>query len=132
MKIFVAISLSILIFFQSVCLNFSDLFLMKDLIEHAQFHSEEYGDDLFTFLQKHYGELKAEHLENNDKEDAQHEKLPFQHKHCTHLITEIIVLHFQIEIGAYVNYLTSHQSFHYENFYSFTEGPPLFQPPRLA
>lgn len=132
MKIFVAISLSTLIFFQSVCLNFSDLFLMKDLIEHAQFHSEEYGDDLITFLQKHYGELKTEHLENNAKEDAQHEKLPFQHEHCTHFITEIIVLHFQIEIGAYVNYFTPLHNFHYENFYSFTEGSHLFQPPRLA
>ena len=59
MKTLFAISLSLLVFFQSVGIGISDVFMLTDLVEHAKFHSEEYGDDFFAFFDKHYGALKT-------------------------------------------------------------------------
>ncbi len=66
---------------------------LDELIEHAQFHKQEYGDTFFVFPSKHYGELKAEHSKNHQEEQKDHEQLPFQ---CHgHIITIIAFLPYQ-------------------------------------
>lgn len=132
MKILVAISLSFLVFFQSVGIGISDVFMLTDLVEHAKFHSEEYGDDFFIFFEKHYGALKIEHQETQQGENHDHEKLPFQHNNCNHLLTEVIVIGYEFPLQkTVISYPTKHH-FYYQDFYSFLEGASIFQPPKTA
>ena len=58
-------------------MSISDISQIDEFIEHAQFHSEQYGDNVFVFISKHYGELKKDHnistviafIFNSPKED---------------------------------------------------------------
>lgn len=130
MKILVAISLSLLVLFQSAGLCVSDFFMLKDLIEHAEYHSEEYGDNLITFFEKHYGSLKTEHQEQESQEQTQHENLPFQHSTSHQLLIEGIVSDYKVTLNknTKINKVKSH--FYYENHYSFLETTSILQPPQ--
>ena len=132
MKILVAISLSFLVFFQSVGLGISDIFMLTDLVEHANFHSEEYGDDFFTFFEKHYGDLKAEHQKIHQDEKSQHDKLPFQHNNCNHLLAEVIVIDYEFPLEKPAISSTSIPHFFYQDLYSYLERTSIFQPPQFA
>ena len=63
-----SIAISLLILFQSFNIHLDDVIELDELIEHAQFHSAEYGDNFFVFISKHYGELKAEHNQQHQEE----------------------------------------------------------------
>lgn len=132
MKIIVAISLSFLVFFQSVGFGVADIFMLTDLVEHVKHHSEEYGDDFLTFFQKHYGELKAEHQKSHKEEKSQHEKLPFQHNNCNHLLAEVIVSSYEFQLEKSIVSYTATPHFYYQDLYSFLERVSIFQPPQLA
>lgn len=132
MKTIVAISLSFLVFFQSVGIGMADIFTLNKLVEHAQYHSEEFGDDLFTFFQKHYGELKAEHQQNHKEEKSQHEKLPFQHNNCNHLLAGAVVIGYEFTLEKTVVSYTVNPHFYYQDLYSFLERASIFQPPKIA
>lgn len=82
----VSILFALLIFFQSVDVSFQDLAEIDDMIAHAQYHKEKYGDDIGSFLSKHYGALKKEHSKNHDEEKPDHDKLPFKHHRTNHLV----------------------------------------------
>lgn len=75
-----SILISSLILIQSFNIHFDDIVEIDELIEHAQFHAEEYGDNFFVFISKHYGELKAEHSQKHQEEKEDHEQLPFQNQ----------------------------------------------------
>ena len=75
-----SIILSFIFLFQSVGLTMNDCVQLDDFIEHAQFHNKEYGDNIFVFVSKHYGELKLHHNKEHKEEKKDHEQLPFQHK----------------------------------------------------
>ncbi|MGB3343912.1 MAG: hypothetical protein WBA61_08375 [Aequorivita sp.] len=132
MKIIVAISLSFLVFFQSVGFGVADIFMLTDLVEHVKYHSEEYGDDFLTFFQKHYGELKSEHQKSHKEEKSQHEKLPFQHNNCNHLLAEVIVGSYEFQLEKSIVSYTATPHFYYQDLYSFLERVSIFQPPQLA
>lgn len=132
MKILISISLSFLVFFQSVGLGVADIFMMADLVEHAQFHSEEYGDDFLTFFEKHYGELRTEHQQNQKEEKSQHEKLPFQHTSCNHLMAEVILISYEFPLEKLVVSSTVNPHFYNQDLYSFLERASIFQPPQFA
>lgn len=132
MKTIVAISLSFLVFFQSVGFSISDIFLLNDLVKHAEYHSEEYGDDFFTFFEKHYGDLKAEHENSHQGEKSPHEKLPFQHNSCNHLVAEVIFVGYEFALEKSVVSYASTPHFYYQDLYSFLERASIFQPPKIA
>lgn len=132
MRTIVAISLSFLIFFQSMGFGISDVFMLKGLVEHAKYHSEEFGDDFFTFVQKHYGDLKTEHHKTQENEQSQHEKLPFQHHNCNHLLVEGIVTGYHFPIEDTIVIYTSNSHYYYLDLYSFLEKTSIFQPPQFA
>ncbi|HLV91627.1 MAG TPA: hypothetical protein VKX34_00780 [Aequorivita sp.] len=132
MNILISISLSLLVFFQSIGFGVADIFMMSDLVEHAKYHSEEYGDDFLTFFEKHYGELRAEHQQNQKEEKSQHEKLPFQHNSCNHLMAEVIVIGYEFPLKKSVVTSTVNQHFYYQDLYSFLERASIFQPPQFA
>lgn len=132
MKALVAITLSFLVFFQSVGIGVADIFMLSNLVEHAKFHSEEYGDDFFTFFEKHYGTLKVEHEESQQGEKHAHERLPFQHNNCKHLLTEVIVINYKFSFEKSENYYSTKHQFYYKDLYTFLERVSIFQPPRIT
>ncbi len=129
---FVSIATSLLILFQSFNIHINDLVELDELIEHAQYHAEEYGDNFLVFLSKHYGELKAEHNQKHQEEQKEHEKLPFQ-QHCHSLSLSAFVIN---DLVSYTSHeeIASHDTlnFHYTDSYSPVLGDGLFQPPRYA
>lgn len=132
MKTFVAISLSMLVFFQSAGLDMVDIFLFGRFVKHVEYHSENYDDDFFTFFEKHYGALKTEHQKNHQDEEQEHQKLPFQHISSSHWLTEVILG--DSESPSLKPTLPSHiiSNFHYQNLYYSLEKPSVFQPPKLT
>lgn len=132
MKTIVAISLSFLVFFQSVGIGISDIFMMRNLMEHARYHSEEFGDDFFTFFEKHYGDLKTEHQRDHQEEKSQHEKLPFQHNNCNHLVAEVVIFAYNFPLEKCGISHTTNPHFFYQDLYSYLERVSIFQPPKTA
>lgn len=127
-----AISLSALMLVQSFNIGAADILQIDELIEHAQFHKQEYGDNFFVFLSKHYGELKAEHSKNHQEEQKDHEQLPFQ---CQSHVTNIIAFIPQQSTTSSndIVILDSMEfNFHYFNFYSSLYEKELLQPPKQA
>lgn len=132
MKSIFAITFSFLVFFQSAGLGINDLFLLGRLAQHAEYHSENYGDDFLTFFEKHYGSLKTDHQKNHKEEEQEHEELPFQHISCHHLITDVVLVPFDLPIlKGEINSQQSH-TFYYQNLYSSLEKVSIFQPPQFA
>lgn len=79
MKSIVAKLLSLLLLIQSLGINSTSMAQIDELIEHAKFHKDQYGDNLFVFISKHYGDLMVEHATNHEEEKEQHQELPFKH-----------------------------------------------------
>jgi hypothetical protein len=78
----ISILLAPLLMLQSLRISFSDLVQLDELLEHARYHEEQFGDNFITFLSKHYGSLKEDHAKKHGEEKPQHEQLPFQqHSH---------------------------------------------------
>jgi hypothetical protein len=127
-----AISLSALMLIQSFNIGTDDILQFDELIEHAQFHKQEYGDGFFVFFSKHYGELKAEHSKNHQEEQKDHEQLPFQ---CQGHASTLIALISQ-DLQYYSNDIeivdTTESNFHYLNLYSSLLDKELLQPPKQA
>ena len=70
--------LSLLLLLQSAHVSLADLAGLDELMEHARYHQQEFGDNFLTFLSKHYGDQKADHSQKHQEEKQQHEQLPFQ------------------------------------------------------
>lgn len=132
MSKFISIALSSIILIQSLGMTVHDIAQIGKFIEHAQYHSEAYGDNVFVFISKHYGDLKANHEQEHQEEKKEHDQLPFNHQ--SHLCaisafilnTPIAEIH-SIEFSDY----QCHNFIYQEPSSSvFKEGP--FQPPRLS
>ena len=126
----IAISLSFMILVQSAGIGVNDILQIDGLIEHAQFHKQEHGDNFFVFLSKHYGELKAEHTKNHHEEQQDHEQLPFQ---CQgHTLS--IVAYFDFE-NYTINTIeitdSAESNFYYVSSFSTLHKKGLLQPPKL-
>ncbi|MCR9265513.1 MAG: hypothetical protein NXH86_15265 [Flavobacteriaceae bacterium] len=127
-----AISLSSLIFMQSINLHFNDLVELDELVEHYQFHSDEYGDNFLIFISKHYGAQKNTHSQQHQEEQQEHEELPFQHQtQCSQLLVFVEDHKPILESRSEVPVATS-DNFHYQMSYSTIWGDGPFQPPKQA
>ncbi|ASV32480.1 hypothetical protein CJ263_00055 [Maribacter cobaltidurans] len=128
-KIF-SILMSFVILLQSVGLHSDDLVQIDEFIEHAKFHSEQYGDNVLVFISKHYGELKAAHEREHQEEKKDHEQLPFQH-HC-HLSSIVAYtnnpLDSELETPIITEFKATH--FFYQAPFSSSHTKGLLQPPR--
>lgn len=132
MKI-VSVLASLLLLIQSFNLCIDDLINFQALIEHANFHSQKYGDNIVVFFSKHYGELEADHNENHAEEKSEHEKLPLQHQvHFNSLSLFVVKDFLYVPMGENVISLHSQDSFYYCPMYSNFEKEGPFQPPRLT
>ena len=125
-----AIQIAMLILVQGVSLNFSDLIQLDELLEHAQFHKEEYGDNFLVFLSKHYGELQTEHNEKH-QEEHEHEKLPLNHNSSIHAIISPFIINHQLITDLTLDFTPENNNNFYYTFSKsslFTLG--VFEPPR--
>lgn len=124
-----SILLSSLMLLQSLHMGISDLMQLDELLEHAKYHQQEFGDSFLTFLSKHYGDQKQDHEQKHQEELPDHEQLPFQ----------------QISGNApyYVpgrllwDHLPENRETQSHNFYYLSGWPDvytdgIFQPPRRA
>lgn len=127
----IAISLSWVIMLQSMHINIADVLNISELIEHAQEHKEEFGDNFFQFVAKHYGVDKAEHAQHDDHKNS-HENLPFQHSYQLSLVF-VLELHKAVYPDFKVFFTQTKISFfHYKSPGSNLFVSGIFQPPRLA
>jgi hypothetical protein len=125
--------LSSLLLLQSLHLSVSDLVQLDELLEHAAYHQDEFGDSFLTFLDKHYGSQKEDHERNHQEEKHEHEKLPFQQ------LPNQVLSHTHLFIGQRFFWDTpqprkesqSHQ-YYYLLQTSGVFSPGVFQPPRHA
>lgn len=130
-KIF-SIVVSILVLFQSFNLDLGDLAHIDDLLEHAELHSEKYGDNFIVFISKHYGELQEKHSQDHQEEQKEHEELPFTNHCCTHVFTAYVVSKIQLsnlKTGPVADFTAN---FYYLDNYSTFEKSDIFQPPKQA
>lgn len=128
----VSISTALLILFQSINLHFSDLAELDRFVDHYQFHVDQYGDDLISFISKHYGEQKESHNENHKEEQGEHERLPFQQQYKGY---QVLVYDLgTVPVIQLRNDLPPKQrgNFHYHISYTPIWGDGLFQPPKQA
>lgn len=127
-----SILLSSVILLQSLGMHMDDLVQIDEFIEHAQFHSEQYGDNVLVFISKHYGELKAAHNKEHQEEKQDHEQLPFQHNFQTLSITDFTFNGSSLEFNTLVFQEFKTFNFHYQAPCSSLHTEGILQPPRQA
>lgn len=127
---FFSIVLSLLILFQSLCLDMNDFTHIDELLEHAEFHTKKYGDDFFVFISKHYGKLKKAHGKQRKEEKKEHEELPFNHHCYSHVYSDFVLNHLDFMNLQTEPVPDSITDFYYLENYSFTEKFDIFQPPK--
>ncbi|NJB71708.1 hypothetical protein GGR42_002170 [Saonia flava] len=129
---FISIAISFLILVQSFHIGIGEIVELDELIEHAQFHSEEYGDNFLVFLSKHYGELKAEHSQKHQEEQEEHEEMPFQHQAHTVTLSAFVLNEAFLYTSTPEFRMDSATNYFYQASYSLFEKDGPFQPPRHA
>ena len=118
---------------QSFGVHYDDIVQLDELIEHAQFHSEQYGDNVIVFLSKHYGELKADHQRDHQEEKKDHEKLPFNHSGASHIsVADVFINSYKSELNVleFSDYTAS--NFYYQAPSSSLHSQGILQPPRIS
>lgn len=131
LKLF-SISLSFLVLIQSSGLHFDDIAQIDEFIEHSQFHNEAYGDDVFAFISKHYGDLKTAHEIEHKEEQEEHEELPFKHQ-CQLVSTTILDLNgLSLEIKNPDYFEFTIDNFYYQIPSSTLHSDGILQPPRFS
>ena len=128
---FVSIFISSLVLFQGMNINLDEFTQLDELVEHAIYHAEEYGDDIFVFVSKHYGELKEDHNKNNDEERNDHEQLPFNHQ-CSPNFISVYILETAPSDVLRIDEISVKTNFLYQEIKSFFEKSNVFQPPQIA
>jgi hypothetical protein len=124
--------LSVVMMFQSFGFSMEIVSKLSDVMEHAQFHQEEYGDDLLMFLSKHYGELMTDHQKQHQDEKEEHEKLPFKQLNLAPGGLSLILFSKGFEITAPITSdLETHLFLYNSNFSSVFLDTQL-RPPRLS
>lgn len=117
-----------MVLFQSLHINVGDILNIQNFIEHAQFHKENYGDNLLSFISKHYGQDKEEHGQN---EGHDHDKLPFSGCSIVHAPIALITKHFIPVLSRFDNF-EKQDNFSYQMGFSSLTIFDIFQPPRSA
>lgn len=112
-------------------IHFNDFIKINELIEHASFHAEQYGDDFFDFLSKHYGDLKQKHKKQHQEEEHHH--LPFDHHDFNiNTVVTACVLKKELLVPSNVIFTNKEIKFSYEDLHSTFEKEEIFQPPQIS
>lgn len=112
-------------------IHFNDFIKISELVEHAEFHAKEYGDDFSDFLSKHYGDLKQKHQKQHEQEEHHH--LPFDHHDCkTNTLASVYLIKKELLITSNKLYVNKVMNFSYNDLFSNFEKQEIFQPPQVA
>jgi hypothetical protein len=132
MSKFVIVFISALILVQSLNLHFEDVLKLNEVFEHVELHKNRYGDNLFVFLSKHYGDLKESHKKQHQEEEKEHQHPPINHDCSLQMQTAFVLntVSFSIENPKLVE--ESSANFYYQDRFSTFEKQKIFQPPKLA
>lgn len=125
-----SILMSGLILIQSMDISYDDIVQFDELLEHADFHAKKYGDNLFVFISKHYGEMKDQHNKDHQEEKKDHEKLPFQNHCCSSSIVAIVSNTYFVQLKSLQTADATAAIFYYQPSNSTLHTKGLFQPPR--
>ncbi len=130
MKKIISISIAILFLFQSSQICHEDFLKADALLEDIAFHKKAYGDTIFVFFSKHYGNLKDSHQEQHKKEEKEHQHPPLSGD-C-HIHTQLVVIYqFQIPyLNTLCHKIEAIQNFYYQDLFSTFEKKSIFQPPK--
>lgn len=128
----VSIVLSLTVLLQGLHLSFSDMVQLDELLEHARYHEQQFGDNFITFLSKHYGEQKEDHNRQHSEEKEQHEQLPFQHSPQLCGTYTFIAKQSVPELEVFPEISEGKAVFHYLPLGSASYESGIFQPPRRA
>ncbi len=132
MRFLFSISFSLIVLMQSFGISINDMIRLDDLLDHAQYHNEQFGDDLITFLEKHYGELKVTHQKEHQEEKPDHERLPFQHQSHTCCSVHFVITLQQEDLKIYEFQEFKTHKFFYQEPSSSIHLEGLLQPPRFS
>lgn len=127
-----SILLSSLILLQSFGVHYDDIIQLDELIEHAEFHKAQYGDNIIVFLSKHYGDLKLEHQRDHQEEKKDHEKLPFNHSSSITSVADMVINPFKTELNQFEIVDFKVLNFHYQAPTSSIHTEGILQPPRIS
>ena len=111
---------------------------MKDILEvdalfrHLEYHLSSEGDDLYSFLAKHYGSQKVDHEHKSQSDNQNHEKLPFKDKAHQNSNTVVMALTSNTSRDLVESTISSRSKFHHEDTYSYLQQKDFFQPPRKS
>ena len=128
MKSFANILLATLILFQGMFSYVDISFQLEELLQDYKIHQVKYGDDLQTFISKHFGDLREQHQEQHKKEHQEH------HHH------DINDVNLHVDYVCFKNYIKvpkkdtiffKTDNFRYKNLFSTFEKQKIFQPPRV-
>ena len=129
MRSLISISLSLLLLLQTVNFGATEVFRLGDLLEHAELHSKEYGDSFLSFLEKHYGSSREDHLATHEG----HEKLPFNHDSMTKSTISVFFFYpRQVLELPETSYTPRATQFFYAEIFSFLVEQDIYQPPKMA
>lgn len=117
---------------QSFGVHYDDIVQLDELIEHAQFHSDQYGDNMIVFLSKHYGELKADHQRDHQEEKKDHEKLPFNHSASHTSVADVFIDTYKLEFNTIELLDYKALNFYYQALKSTLHSQGILQPPRIS
>jgi len=132
MKKIISIAIAVLFLFQSSQICHEDFLRVDALLEDIAFHQETYGDDIFVFLSKHYGDLKDSHQSQHEKEEQEHQHPPLSGD-CHTQVQPVVIWQVEIPfINVVYHQIEVSQNFYYQDLHSTFEKQSVFQPPKFA
>ena len=117
---------------QATNIHIDDVMKLKELIEHAKMHSERYGDNLATFLSKHYGELEESHKQQHQQEKKEQPQSPNSHDCTAQVQVDFIANPFDNSISTYNLVDILKYNIHYSDNVSSHEKLKVFHPSKLV
>jgi hypothetical protein len=123
--------LAVLVLFQGVYSSTDILFELNEVMEDYQLHKTKYGDNLTTFISKHFGDLKDAHKKQHQKDHAQH-KHPVKDQLVNTSNIDFTFNNCYFVIKTEIELNTKPAGFWYINLFSTFEKQKIFHPPQLA
>ncbi|PJX24585.1 hypothetical protein CAP47_03630 [Psychroflexus sp. S27] len=129
MKILFIYILSFLSLSQSLILTSTNLYNINELYKHYQLHKAEFNDNVYDFLDEHFGIDRQSHADNHGHSD--HENLPFKecqfHTHNHNLALPNLDFDFKLIFKHYKPELNVAYIKHFDS----AELSKILQPPRM-
>lgn len=128
MKILFIYILSLLSLSQSLMLTSTNLYNLNALFKHYQLHKAEFNDNVYDFLDQHFGIDRETHADNHGHSD--NDNLPF--KECHHVHNHnLALLNFNFSLKLIPIYYQPEINAAYINHFDSIELSKIPQPPRF-